>query len=236
MKMPPASISELRWPNGAVCPRCNSAEVAKVVGKKQSHRPGLYYCNGCEGTFTVTVGTVLERSKIPLAKWALGFHLMASSKKGVSAHQLHRALGITYKSAWFLAHRIREAMGMKPEETGPIGGENKVVESDETYIGGKARNAHKNKPIPKKHPVVTLIERDGTVRATHVPNVTAKTVGEHLAINVDAKSHLMTDDSMVYVTAGRHFAGHSAVNHSAEEYVKLGGFAHVNTAESFHAS
>jgi transposase-like protein len=228
-------FEKLRWPDGAVCPHCESSEVVKVEGKKQSHRPGLYYCNSCKGQFTVKVGTVLEKSKIPMAKWALGFHLTAASKKGISAHQLHRSLGITYKTAWFMAHRIREAMGMKPEQTGPIGGENKVVESDETYVGGKARNAHKGKPIPKKHAVVTLVERDGTVRATHVANVTAKNVGEHLSLNVDAKTHLMTDDSNVYISAGKKFAGHSSVDHSADQYVKLGGFAHVNTAESFHA-
>ena len=124
---------------------------------------------------------------------------------------------------------------MRDTKTGPIGGFNKVVESDETYIGGKAKNVHKGKPIPKKHAVVTLVERDGSVRAKHVPNVTAKNVGEHLEMNVDARTHLMTDDSNVYISAGRKFAGHSSVNHSAEQYVKLGGFAHVNTAESFHA-
>jgi transposase-like protein len=225
-----------RWPNGPVCPHCGETQrLSKMTGK--SHRKGLYQCNNpeCLQAFTVTVKTVMERSKISLPKWVLGFHLMAASKKGISSHQLHRSLGITYKSAWFMSMRIREAMGLPTEQSGPIGGANKVVESDETFVGGKARNAHKSKPIPKKHAVVTLVERDGAVRATHVPNVTAKNVGEHLALNVDSKSHLMTDDSNVYISAGRKFAGHSAVNHSAEQYVRLGGFAHVNTAESFHA-
>ncbi|NJM35529.1 MAG: IS1595 family transposase [Rhodomicrobium sp.] len=223
-----------RWPNGPVCPHCGAENDATKL-KGRSTRPGVYKCKDCRKPFSVTVGTVMERSKIPLNKWMFATFLMASSKKGVSAHQIHRMLGITYKSAWFLAHRIREAMGLKPEQTGPIGGENKVVESDETYVGGKARNAHKGKPIPKKHAVMTLVERDGTVRATHVPNVTAKTVGAHLEINVHAKSHLMTDDSNVYISAGKKFAGHSPVNHSADQYVRLGGFAHVNTAESFHS-
>ena len=173
----------LRWPNGVVCPHCGSVHgIAKVEGVKRSHRHGLYYCNSCAGQFTIKVGTVLEKSKIPLAKWALGFHLMAASKKGISAHQLHRSLGLTYKTAWFMAHRIREAMGMKAEETGPIGGFNKVVESDETYVGGKKKNVHKGKPEPKKHPVVALVERDGQVRARHIPNVTAKNVRDHLTV------------------------------------------------------
>jgi transposase-like protein len=198
-----AHLEKLRWPDGSVCPHCGSVDgLAKVEGKKQSHRPGLYYCNACQGQFTVRVGTVLERSKIPLAKWVLGFHLMSASKKGISAHQLHRSLGITYKTAWFMAHRIREAMGMKPEETGPIRGENKVIESDETYVGGKAKNAHKGKPIPKKHAVVALVERDGEVRASHVANVTANNMRNHLVTLADPKSYLMSDESKVYVGVG----------------------------------
>ena len=236
-----------RWPDGVFCPFCKQTETVKafpaeaMMSKPSKKNPiskptkGWYHCKTCRKKFTVSVGTVMERSHVPLHKWLLAFRLMAASKKGISAHQLHRSLALSYKTAWFLAMRVREAMGMTPENTGSIGGFNKVVESDETYVGGKAKNAHKGKPIPKKHAVVTLVERDGTVRAKHVPNVTAKNVGEHLQINVDAKTHLMTDDSMVYVGAGKKFAGHSSVNHSAEQYVKLGGFAHVNTAESFHA-
>ncbi len=201
----------------------------------KSHRKGLLHCNECEKPFTVTVGSVMERSKIPLAKWVLGFHLMAASKKGISSHQLHRMLGITYKSAWFLSMRIREAMGLDPETSGPIGGGNKVVESDETYVGGKKKNVHTGKPEPKKHAVVTLVERSGEVRAKHVANVTAKNVKDHLKVNVDKASWLMTDDSKVYKKVGKSFAGHTSVNHSQDEYVKLGGFGHVNTAESFHA-
>ena len=226
-------LESLLWPNGPVCPRCGIGEtrITKLEGK--STRPGVYKCKDCRKPFSVTIGTVMERSHVPLSKWVLAAQLMASSKKGMSAKQLERMLGTNYETAWFLFHRLREcAIDTK---SGPIGGTDKVVESDETYVGGKKKNVHNGKPEPKKHAVVTLVERDGSVRAAHVPNVTAKTVGEHLAINVDAKSHLMTDDSMVYVTAGRQFAGHSAVNHGREEYVKLGGFAHVNTAESFHA-
>jgi hypothetical protein len=175
----------------------------------------------------------MERSKIPLSKWVLAAQLMASSKKGMSAKQLERMLGTNYETAWFLFHRLREAA--TNETPGPIGGGNKVVESDETYVGGKAKNVHNGKPEPKKHAVVTLVERSGEVRARHVPNVTAKNVKEHLQASVDKASWLMTDDSKIYLGPGKNFAGHASVNHSADEYVRLGGFIHVNTAESFHA-
>ena len=224
-----------RWPDGPQCPHCRErVKVTALTGK--SHRKGLYQGKSCRKQFSVTVGTVFERSKIPLNKWVLATHLMTSSKKGMSAHQLHRILGVTYKTAWFMCHRIREAMGgTSPNGNGPIGGKNKVVESDETYVGGKARNVHKSKPIPKKHAVVTLVERDGDVRATHVPRVTAKNVRDHLVTKASRKSHLMTDEARIYVNTGKQFSGHSSVNHSAGEYVRLGSFVHVNTAESFHA-
>ena len=192
-----AHLEAIRWPNGATCAHCNADNVHRLAGK--STRPGVYYCNECELPFTVTVGTVMERSKIELPKWVLGFYLMAASKKGVSSHQLHRMLGITYKSAWFLSMRIREATRMEPEsESGPdMGGEGKIVESDETFVGGKARNVHNGKPIPKKYPVVALVERGGKLRAKHVVDVTAKTGREVLKKHVDQKTHLMTDDSLV---------------------------------------
>lgn len=155
-------LEALRWADGRFCPHCGEAEKTSPVAGT-SNRPGLYYCLSCKKTFTVTVGTLFERSKIPLAKWVLAFHLMNASKKGMSAHQLHRMLGITYKSAWFMAHRIREAM--RPgEDEGPLGGQNKVVEVDETYIGGKAKNRAYKAP-PKKEAVVSLVERDGKVRS-----------------------------------------------------------------------
>jgi len=226
-----AHLEEVRWPNGPVCPRCNSAHVTRLAGK--SHRKGLIHCNGCEKPFTVTVDSVMERSKISLAKWVLGFHLMAASKKGVSSHQLHRMLGITYKSAWFMAMRIREAMGLDAEtDDEPMGGEGKKVEADETYVGGKAKNAKKGAPVPKKHPVVALVERGGKLKARHVPNVDAKNVREVLK-RVDRRTHLMTDDSMIYYHVGPMFAAHDAVNHSIKEYVR--GDAYTNTAESFFA-
>ena len=227
-----AHLEAQRWPNGPVCVHCGSDDVTRMHGK--SHRAGLIHCNACELPFTVTLGSVMERSKIPLTKWVLGFHLMAASKKGISSHQLHRQLGITYKSAWFLSMRIREAMGIDAEAaSGPLGGEGKKVESDETFVGGKKRNVHNGRPEPKKRPVIALVERGGELRASHVPNVTAKSVREVLAKHVHQKSHLMTDDSLVYYHVGKDYPKHDAVNHSKDEYVR--GEAHVNTAESFFA-
>jgi transposase-like protein len=223
-------LEKLHWPNGPFCPHCGSTEVARVEGKKQSHRPGLFYCNGCTGQFTVTVGTVMERSKIPLHKWIAAFHLLTASKKGISAHQIHRMLGISYKSAWFLCHRIREAMDDKTP--GPIGGEGKVVEADETYVGGKAKN-RAFAPPPKKHAVLALIERDGEVRSRHIPDVTGKNVRKVIVTNASRKSWLMSDESPVYKKLGREFKGHGTVNHSADEFVRHGGFMHTNTIENF---
>src|SRR5919112_687980 len=129
-------LEALRWPNGAVCPHCGGADrQSKLEGT--SHRPGLFFCGHCRQQYTVTVGTVFERSKVPLHKWVLATHLICSSKKGMSAHQLHRTLGVTYKTAWFMAHRIREAMGELPEAQGPLGGNGSPVEVDETYWGNK---------------------------------------------------------------------------------------------------
>jgi transposase-like protein len=230
-------VEALRWPNGPVCTNeeCKAVNEATEL-KGKSHRPGLYKCWKCGTQFTVLVGSIYEDSHLPLTKWLLATHLMCASKKGVSALQIQRMLGLgSYRTAWHLCHRIREAMTPKESDAGPIGGGNKVVESDETYVGGKAKNVHNGKPEPKKHAVVTLVERGGEVRAKHVANVTAKNVKEHLHTNVDKASWLMTDDSKIYVKTGKSFSGHSSVNHSAEEYVRLGGFIHVNTAESFHA-
>ena len=223
-----------RWPNGPVCPHCGEKkDVHRMEGA--SHQPGMRYCRSCRKKFTVTVGTVMERSHIPLSKWMLGFRLMAASKKGMSAHQMHRMLGITYKSAWFMAHRIREAMTPDAKTSGPLGGRGKTVESDETFVGGKAKNVHKGKPIPKKHAVVALVERGGDLKATHVADVTAKTIRATLRTQASRKSELMTDDSLVYYWLGREYASHRSVNHSAGEYVSKDGKAHVNTAESFFA-
>ena len=225
------ALEAIRWPDGPFCPHCGNSDQDKIAkGHGKAHRPGLYYCAECNGQFTVTVGTVMERSKIPLSKWLLAMHLMGASKKGMSALQLQRMLGVTYKTAWFLCHRIREAM--MPTKRGPIGGQGRTVESDETVIGGKKHNRAYAKKEPKKHSVLTLIDRDGDSHSFHVANVRAKTLREAMVHVVDRKSHLVTDELASYVPIGREFAGHTTVNHSADEYVRLGGFAHVNTAES----
>jgi transposase-like protein len=230
-----AHLEAQRWPDGVVCPHCQSRDVTKLEGK--AARPGVYQCKTkpCREQFTVTVGTVMERSHIPLAKWVMAIQLMASSKKGISAKQIERMLGVSYRSAWFLMHRIREAMS--PVEAGepPIGGKGKTVESDETFVGGKAQNAHANKPIPKKHAVHALVERGGKVRAKHVPNVTAKTLREAIKRNVAKGTTINTDDALAYYHMGKEFAAHGVVNHSAGEYVSKDGKTHINTAEAFFA-
>ena len=226
-----AYLEDLRWEDGRFCPHCGEAE--RTSPAKAKGRKGLYVCLSCKKQFTVRVGTVFERSHIALHKWVAGFFLMASSKKGISAHQLHRTLGITYKSAWFMAHRIREAMRPHDGKGGPFGGENKVVEADETFIGGKAKNAHNGKPAPKKEAVFSLVERDGRVSSHHVPSVSASTLRPILVTHVDRKSWLMTDNAGQYVAVGREYAGHGTVNHSIDEYVRHGGFMHTNTIEGY---
>jgi len=225
-------LERLLWPNGPVCPRCHvgSERIVKMEGK--TTRPGLYNCRDCRKPFTVTVGTVFERSHIPLHKWLLAGHFLMCSKKGMSALQLSRMLGVTYEAAWFMFHRLRECAKVDP--SGPLGGSNKVVEVDETYIGGKARNKAYG-PAPKKHAVVALVERDGGVRSFHVANVDAKTLRPIVVKHASRKSYLMTDESGVYPKMGDEFAGHGTVNHSANEYVRSGGFIHSNSVESYFA-
>jgi transposase-like protein len=224
------TLEAIRWPDGPYCPHCGNAEQARIAkGHGLAHRTGLYYCSACNGQFTVTIGTVMEDSKIPLSKWLLAMHLMGASKKGMSALQLSRMLGVTYKSAWFLCHRIREAM--TPKNIGPIGGQNRVVEADETLIGGKAKNRAFAKKEPKKHTVLTLVDRDGDSHSFHIANVKAKTLRETIVKVASRKSYLATDELASYEKLGKEFSGHGTVNHSADEYVRLGGFIHVNTAE-----
>jgi len=224
-------LESLLWPDGPNCPRCGvmGDRITKLKGK--STRPGVHKCKDCRKPFTVTVGTVMERSKIPLCKWVYAAQLMASSKKGMSAHQLHRLLGTTYETAWFLFHRLREC-AIDPKR-GPIGGENKVVEADETYVGGKAKNKAFGPP-PKKHAVFTLVERHGEVRSFHVTNVNSKTLRPIIVKTASRKSYLMTDESPVYPKVGKEFSGHGTVNHSAKEYVR-GSFWYTNTVESYFA-
>jgi len=243
------ALEAVRWPHGPNCPHCGNADasrIAKVEGKKRSHRPGLYYCNECKGQFTVTVGTVFERSKIPLSKWWLATHLLGSSKKGMSAHQLHRMIGVTYKTAWFMAHRIREAMKEDVQSSGPIGGEGKTVEADETYIG-KRETPRKPSPQRQGRPylksgktggnqkriVVGLVERGGTARMFHLNDATASTVRDVLVRNVDRNSTLYTDSSRLYTRTGEEFATHKTTNHAAGEYARREGdvVVHSNTIE-----
>ena len=236
------------WPDGPICPHCGTVNQATLLQhgtkprktepeNKRPHRAGLYQCNACHEPFTVTVGTLYERSHIPLNKWLAATHLMMASKKGMSALQISRMLAISYKSSWFMCHRIRESLRDSKLDT-LLGGQNKVVEADETYIGGKEGNKHKSKrahagrgPVGKE-PVVSLVERDGRVRSMHMPEVNGKNLKLALATQVHQKSYLMTDESGVYIQAGRQFDGHGTVNHSIEEYVR-GGFWHTNTVEGY---
>lgn len=198
-------------------------------------------CNSCRTKFSVTMGTIFERSHIPLSKWMLGFRLMAASKKGISALQLQRSLDLkSYKSAWFMAHRIREAMALPAGETpSPLGGEGKIVEADTTYVGGKEKNKHVSKRNAKqiggmgKQIIHTLVERGGRARSHHIANVTGKTLAPILFKNVSRKSALMTDTDGAYYHAGKEFVRHETVNHSKDEYVR--GDAYSNTAEGYFA-
>lgn len=234
-----AHLEGLRWPNGPVCPHCGIVDQAtRLAG--QAHCPGLLKCRACHRQFSVTVGTVFERSHVPLHKWVLATHLMSASKKGISAHQLHRLLGVTYRTAWFMAHRIREAM--TEPNLGPIGGAGKFVEADENYIG-KAENAaavvKRNRTPTKsgksglagKRRIVALVERGGEVRTEHMPKVTAKNIRDVLVRNADRRSRLHTDESNLYPRVGPEFAAHETVKYSRGEYMR--GDVHTNSVEGF---
>jgi transposase-like protein len=223
------ALEAVRWPGGPVCPHCGSTgdDVARVHGV--SGRPGLFYCNGCKGQFTVTVGTVFERSKIPLSKWWMACHLLNSSKKGISPHQMHRMLGVTYKSAWFMMHRLREAM--RDDKLGPLGGEGKIVEADETYFGKTAEPRvspqRKGRPYkvgsrgPRdKRAVIALVERGGRIRTFHPAVADKEAVTKIVTENIARESKLHTDESRLYFGADEHFAEHETVKHSADEYVR----------------
>ena len=232
-----AHLEAVRWPNGAACPHCGSVDVLRMQG--EAHRKGAFHCRDCRGQFSVTVGSLFERSHVPLHKWVLATHLLAASKKGMSSHQLSRMLGVTYKTAWFMSHRIREAM--TDENPAPLGGEGKVIKADEAYHGKvevpipspsrKGRPALKKDLSKQKRPIVALVERGGEVRVKHVPHVTAKNVREVLLRHADLKSRLHTDESRLYDGVGTEFAKHEAVHPSAGEYAR--GDVTTNTVEGF---
>lgn len=233
-------LEAIRWPHGPFCPHCGSVKgITRLQGA--SHRAGLHQCNACRGHFTVTNGSVMERSHIPLHKWVLGFHLMAASKKGMSAHQLSRMLDVTYKTAWFMAHRIREAM--TDPNPSPLGGEGKIVEADEAYHGKRQTpvqlaRGRVRKPTKRgkgggaeKRPIVALVERGGEARPTHMNHVTGKNLRDFVVLNVSRKSRLHTDESRLYDGLGSEFATHETVNHGAKEYAR--GDVTTNTVEGF---
>jgi transposase-like protein len=219
-----------RWPAGAFCPHCGEAEqVTKLEGK--AHRPGLYQCKSCREQFTVTVGTVFERSKIALNKWLLATFLLCASKKGMSSHQLHRMLGVTYKTAWFMTHRIREAM---KGGNGLLGSGGQAVEVDETFWGNRKGFEKPEGGVTHKMKVVSLVERDGEKRSVVVPNVTGATLRKVLREHVSANARLMTDERRSYIPAGEHCASHEAVSHRQGEYFRAPDIT-TNSVESSFA-
>ncbi|HEX5174600.1 MAG TPA: IS1595 family transposase [Gaiellaceae bacterium] len=233
-------LESIRWPDGPVCPHCGESERKPYALKSKTRK--LWKCAACRKQYTVTVGTIFEGSHIGLHKWLLAFYLLCSSKKGMSAHQLHRMLGVTYKSAWFMAHRIRYAMEQPPFARQLTG----TVEADETYVGGKVRRSnvkkHRSldptKPDPRnqtgrgadKTPVFLLVERGGQARSFRVANVTGETLGRAIRRNVSREAHLRTDSYPSYKKVGKEYASHTTVDHSVE-YVR--GDAHTNTAENY---
>jgi len=241
-------LEKVRWPDGPVCPHCGLInEASKVTPKPDSKSPvrkGVWYCRACEKQFTVTIDSIYEDSHIPLHKWLLGFHLMASSKKGISALQLMRNLELgSYQTAWFLAHRIRWVLTREPVQNLFTG----AVEVDETYVGGKPRYTIPQSTKPGERPqdhysptrraaVVSVLQRGGSVRSHHVEQVNSKTIKPIIEAMVDKDAHLMTDDSTVLKSAGKN-RKHSRVNHTAKEYSRYenGECISTNSIESFFA-
>jgi transposase-like protein len=220
-----ARLEAIVWPNGPVCPQCGGVDRITPV---KGGRIGLRRCGDCKKQFRVTVHTVFEDSKVPLHKWFQAAHLLASSKKGISSHQLHRTLGVTYKTAWFMSHRLREAM--RVIGVGPLGGSGKTVEVDETFYG-QVKGAPKRRGTGHKHVVLSLIERGGSARSFHVEGTRMADINPVIRANLARESHMMTDEAQYYGEVGREMARHEMVNHKQEEYVR--GDAHTNSAEGF---
>jgi len=237
-------LEAVLWPDGPICPHCGvigNAYALKGVRSKPSKknpeglvRHGLKKCAACRKQFTVRVGTVFESSHIPLTKWLQAVYLMTCSKKGVSSHQLHRILEITYKAAWFMTHRIREAM--RSGELAPMGSAGGYVEVDETFIGHdksvKPAHTKRGRGWGHKYKVLTLVDRDsGQARSMVVDKLNVATLKPIIRANMDREATLMTDEAGHYKPIGRHFADHKRVHHSMGQYAK--GEAHTNTIEGY---
>lgn len=224
------------WPDGPICPHCGVIGQATLM-KGKTTRPGLYQCNACREPFTVTVGTLYERSKIPLNTWLAATQLLMSSKKGMSALQVGRMLGLSKKTAWFLCHRIRESVSIAAAAQA-LGGEGKIVEADETYFG-KAEKAHTKTKTGRpfvgetanKRVIVSLVERGGDVRSFHIPRADQVTVSKVVSDNIHRETHLHTDESRLYPKVGMLFAAHETVKHAINEYAR--GDVTTNSVEGF---
>lgn len=227
-------VEERVWPDGPVCPHCGGVDrISKMQGK--STRIGTYKCYQCRKPFTVKVGTVFEASHVPMRHWLQAMFLLCSSKKGISSNQLSRTLGCTLKTAWFVSHRIREAM--KVIGMAPLGGEGKVVEMDETYHGDKdvitKRTKRGKSGHGSKRSIVALVERQGQVRTFHIDRADKVSINAIIASNIARETHLNTDESRLYGDALQYVERHSAVNHAGGEYVRREADAviHSNTVE-----
>lgn len=235
-------VESILWSDGPVCPHCGNVDkhyklegVRSKPSKKNPEgveRHGLYKCAECRKQFTVRIGTIFEESHLPLHKWLQAIHLMCSSKKGISAHQLHRVLEVTYKTAWFLCHRIREAM--RSDDFSPLGGTGKVVEADETFIGRAYGFPKLHASRANMNAVLTLVERGGVARSFHIDATTVGQIVPIVRANIAKESALMTDEARHYVTVGKEFAFHGHVEHSQKEYGKAGG-VNTNTVEGYYS-
>jgi len=228
-------VESIIWANGPVCPHCGGCDKITAIKPNPEKRVrfGLKRCGQCKGQFTVRMGTIFEESKLPLTKWLQAIFLMTASKKGVSAHQLHRTLEVTYKTAWFLAHRVREAM--RTGELAPFGSGGGMVEVDETFIGRDPDQPVVTAGGNHKMKVVSLVDRTtGRARSMVVDDISSKVLGEIVAANLSREAILMTDEARHYIKVGQQFAGHGHTNHSAGEYVsRFNPHVHTNTVEGF---